>query len=106
MEENRRLIAGSYLSPDLRGPSNIKTAYIPCRIFKNVSYGHLGLTNSRPVHEAMGELTLYHPDAYQLFKLGLDWKKSLDRCRLFDQMKFVEKNHTFVNRCQSILDIL
>ncbi len=41
--------------------------YIPCRILKNISYGHMGITNSPRVYELFENKVVYHPDCYQLF---------------------------------------
>lgn len=104
MEENRRLISESFMAPDLRGPHNVKTGYIPCRIFKNISYGQLGITNSRPVYSLLNEMPIYHPDPAALFSLARSQLQNTER--IIAMMNLVKKHHTYVNRLQAILDIL
>lgn len=103
-EENRRLIRESYLAPDVRGRENIDCGYIPCRIFKNISYGQLGLTNSRAVHAALEEYTFYHPDMEALLDIGETHR--FNRSRVEEQMEYVRENHTYINRAKAILEIL
>lgn len=103
-EDNKNLINASFLSPDLRGPDNISKGYIPCRIFKNISYGALGLTNSLPVHMAMNQTTLYCADIEKLFNLGLS--HTFDKARLLAQQDEVSKNHTYINRVSSLMKAL
>lgn len=103
-EMNRKIIKQCYLAPDLRGPSNIKTGYIPCRIFKNISYGQIGLTNSRAIYSALEDMVIYHPEIPKLFALGEEYKD--DYKRIIDLMKLVQEKHTYINRAQAILDIL
>ncbi|HRI32890.1 MAG TPA: hypothetical protein PLD02_03985 [Saprospiraceae bacterium] len=103
-EENHRLIRSSYLSPDLRAQRDINIGYIPCRIFKNISYGQIGLTNSQAVHNALEHLTIYHSDPHELFNLGVKYKENF--ARIQHQMNYVRQNHTYINRVKSILSIL
>lgn len=49
--DNIKDIQHSYMAPAIVGTWQQKVGYIPCRIFKNVSYGQMGVTNSRHVYE-------------------------------------------------------
>lgn len=71
MEENVRLVQQAYLAPSVQGSQHLKhvdeqgvtKAYIPCRIFKNLSYGALGVTNNeggRPWCMSTAARTLHH----------------------------------------------
>lgn len=51
ISENQKLISMSYMAPTIVGTFQQKVGYIPCRIFKNISYGQMGITNSYRVYE-------------------------------------------------------
>jgi len=42
IEENMKLIQESIIAPALQDSHQINHEYIPCRIFKNISYGKMG----------------------------------------------------------------
>jgi len=102
-EENRRLIATSYLAPAIVGAWQLDKGYIPCRIFKNVSYGQLGLTNSTAVHEIMEGLVICNTDTRQLFHDGVSCQ---NKSCLAAAIDLVKQKHTYVNRINTILECL
>lgn len=117
-EENRSLIQSSIIVPDIRGSgdpnkerrgdngTNHKAiGYVPCRVFKNISYGKLGATNSKRVKEIFGDdLIIYDDDEYKLAQKAYENRNNFDLIKR--QMEFVKKNHTYVNRIDDILAIL
>lgn len=102
-EEHRRLIEESFLAPAIVGYWQKEKGYIPCRIFKNISYGQLGVTNSESVVDVMQGNVVYNPDSYHLFNDAIR-ANSVDATKA--AMEFVRKNHTYVNRIQTILNCL
>jgi hypothetical protein len=116
-EEVKILTQKSYIAPDLRGSAmrseingKVDTGanhkligYIPCRIFKNISYGQIGATNSKAVKDLFGDLVIYNDDEYQLFYDTVKMKDDSDY--ILEQMKFVQDNHTYINRVDSIMKV-
>jgi hypothetical protein len=116
-EEVKLFTQKSYIAPDLRGSatrSNINgnpdtganhklIGYIPCRIFKNISYGQVGSTNSKAVKDLFGDLVVYNDDEYQLFYDADRVKNNFDY--ILEQMNFVKCNHTYINRVNSIMRV-
>jgi hypothetical protein len=105
-DKNIALIQNSFLAPAICGKLQLEKDYIPCRIFKNISYGHIGLTNSKVVYELFGRKIVYNPDTYQLF---LDGEAKLRQENLQEQyelMDFVKKYHTYVNRAQHMISFV
>jgi len=100
----KELTQRSILGIDLRGPQHVKTGVINCRVFKNISYGHLGLTNSLEIHKEMEGYCLYDEDPANLFHKGLSEIKNFDFIR--DSMIYVKNNHTYINRIKAFLSIL
>jgi len=103
-EEVIRRIQESVLGIDIRGPEHIKTKIVTCRVFKNISYGHLGLTNSYQIYEEMDGNCAYNADTRQLFYDGMNNRENIKL--ILDGMKYVKENHTYVNRIHSLLSIL
>ena len=105
-EENRRLVKNAFLAPAIQGPWQIEVNYIPCRIFKNISYGGLGITNNPGVNALFGNRLVCDRDPVQLFY------KSVEKADVPDieEIRFlrneVRVKHTFVNRISDILACL
>jgi hypothetical protein len=94
----------SLLGIDIRGPQHIKQKLLTCRVFKNISYGHLGLTNSKEIYNEMDGNCVYNPDTMQLFYDGIQNKKNYKLIK--SGLTFVKENHTYINRVNSLLKIL
>lgn len=103
MEQNIEYIQSSLMAPALQGGWQIEKGYIPCRIFKNISYGQFGITNSKTVYELFKGKIIYNQDTYQLFFDAEEKLKNLDNNELYELMDFVRDNHTYINRINSLL---
>ena len=105
--ENKELIRNSYISPSLQSNWQVDNGYIPCRIFKNISYGHFGYTNSPVVNEIFQGELVYDSNPSSLFYKGLEKKNSLSHVkRLSFLMDEVKEKHTYINRIQTMLNYL
>jgi hypothetical protein len=106
-EENRMLINNAYLAPTLQGQWQIDSWYIPCRIFKNISYGHLGITNSKAVSDIFNGELIYDTNSVELFNKSIEKKNNSD---CLDWIKYlmneVKTKHTYINRVEEILKFL
>jgi hypothetical protein len=105
-EEAITAIQKSYIAPALQGPWQCEKGYIPCRIFKNISYGQLGVTNSETVYKLFNKKIVYNSDTYQLF---LDAQKKLANLNpqdIYELMDFVRDHHTYINRINTLLEFL
>ena len=103
IEDNIRLVRESYFAPAIVGSHHIVEGYAPCRIFKNISYGRMGITNSPRVNSIFGGKLIFNTDPYQLFYDAVDQLKSLDVSRIHELMDEVAKKHTYLNRIDAIL---
>jgi len=104
-EKNVKLIQTSLLAPALQGSWQCKQGYIPCRIFKNISYGALGITNSKTVYELFNKKIIYNPNAYQLCYDALERLKTISLAELHETMDFVKTKHTYINRIEALLTL-
>ncbi len=104
-EENIRLIQNSKLAPAVQNEWQVTNGYIPCRIFKNISYGKMGLTNNKTVLELFDNKILYSENIHTLMNLGLEFEnKDLEykKSILIPLMENIKNNHTYLNRIDLI----
>jgi hypothetical protein len=105
-EENEEKVKASYLAPTIVGEWQKKAGYIPCRIFKNISYGKFGLTNSPRVLEAFRQKIIFNDDPYKLYFEAQRKLSSISIEKLYELMDFVKERHTYINRIRNILDCM
>lgn len=103
MEDNIAAVKNAYMAPAIQGEWQVEKGYIPCRIFKNISYGAFGITNSEKVYELFQKKIIYNPDEYQLFYDAKNKLDNLDINELYELMDFVKEKHTYINRIQVLL---
>jgi hypothetical protein len=99
-----RTIRASLLAPAIVGRWQLEHGYVPCRIFKNISYGRLGVTNSRAVQDIFESEIPLREDGGAVFDLGVALSRR--RSLLRSQIKEVRARHTYVNRIAAILEHL
>ena len=97
-------IQESYMAPAIVGEWQRENGYIPCRIFKNISYGQWGITNSKAVYDLFEGKVTYNADTYQLFFDAIPHLNNYTA--LFELMDIVRDKHTYLNRIDTILDFL
>ncbi len=101
------LIQRSYLAPAITGTWQRSQGYVPCRIFKNISYGQLGMTNSEAVNDIFEGRLVVNPDTHQLFADGEEALRAPGAgARVRELMQTVRDTHTFVHRITTILEVL
>jgi hypothetical protein len=102
IEENIRLVRESFMAPAISGSHHNVEGYAPCRIFKNISYGQMGITNNPFVNRLFQDKLIFETDPYKLFYVARDRMQSLDVKEIHDLMDFVAKKHTYINRIQAL----
>lgn len=104
---NVRLIRESYIAPTIVGTWQHEKGYVPCRIFKNISYGKLPGTNSprvKALFDSWGFDIVHNNDTHQLFyDMEADQNKK-DVKELWRLIDFVRDNHTYLNRMKLFID--
>jgi len=97
------LLQQAYITPSIVGTWQKRQGYIPCRIFKTISYGQLGVTNSKQAFDIINNIGVYSEDETQLCSKSiecLEHKSSSET--IIDAMKIIRDNHTYINRIESI----
>tara|TARA_Y100000034_G_C6877497_1_gene401547 strand:+ start:395 stop:1366 length:972 start_codon:yes stop_codon:yes gene_type:complete len=112
-DEAMRLTQVSYLAPDIRGSgdhpvhtgtNHLKTGYVACRQFKNISYGQLGMTNSETAQRVLEGTLIYNSDTAALFHDGM--AQINNKKLILEQMQLVREKHTWLARLKELLEIL
>lgn len=106
LEEHIESIRKSYMAPTIVGKWQIEQGYIPCRIFKNISYGKMGVTNSYRVYELFGKKIVYHPDTYQMFFEAQRKIQGMTLGEMYELIDLVKTKHTYLNRIEVLLNFL
>jgi hypothetical protein len=96
----------SYMAPTIVGTYQQKVGYIPCRIFKNVSYGQYPITNSKEVYDLFGGYAVFNTDTYQLFYDAKKRLETVSKEEIIELMDFVKRKHTYLNRIDVLLTFL
>jgi hypothetical protein len=99
-------IKDSYITIDIRGDWQQLRGYLPCRIFKNISYGKFVGTNSEHVYKIFGNDVPYKPDLNELFEECEHRYASLTKSQFQKSMLNMKENHTYINRAKRIFEIL
>lgn len=105
-DDNINLTKNSYLNLDIRPEQHINNGYIPCRIFKAMSYGCWIGTNSVKMNNFLAERITTNENLNDLYlQTEFDSKKASKRV-LEDNKNYVKENHTYINRINSLVSIL
>lgn len=104
--ENMNLIKDSYIAPCIQEEHQIQCKYVPCRAFKNISYGKMPYTNNIHVHNYFGGKVIYDADLENLLQKAIKFENSNDTCVVPELMIYVRDNHTYVSRVNSIFNFI
>lgn len=115
--EAKLLVQKSTVNPDIRGtgdPGKVRIGdigtchkqigYIPCRLFKNISYGKLGMTNCPRLKELFGDNVILEEDESKMVEAYIEHSKNKDYIK--QQMIWVRDHHTYLNRIQDLLTVI
>lgn len=107
IEENMKLIQESIIAPALQTQWQKDNCYIPCRIFKNISYGKMGITNNETVYNLFDKKIIYSDSIDDLVKESLEFDKKEDKNTIIKKLMIeVRDNHTYINRINFILNYI
>jgi len=91
------------IAPSIVGTWQKEKGYIPCRIFKTISYGLLGCTNSVQAYNVVEGLAIFDADEASLARKTIEIVNTEEgRDLLRRSMECVRDKHTYLNRIASI----
>lgn len=99
---NMFFIRLSRIAPAIAGEQQVKVDYLPCRMFKNISYGQLGITNINKFKDILGDSFIVGDSIEEI----IDKSLSLDKGTYIDMVKKqqeIVKNYTYKNGIENIL---
>lgn len=105
-EMARDLVQKSLIYPDIRGDHHTNLGLIPCRIFKNISYGCIPITNSKSVSEFFENLIPYSNNTADFIDISMDYLNNRDIEKDKYLVDKVKKNHTYINRVNDLMEYI
>lgn len=105
-EKSIKLMRESYLNFDLRPDCHIHNGYIPCRIFKTMSYGCWVGTNSEKILNFFDGRITACSNLEELYMRTEEDSKKATKDILRDNQNYIKENHTYLNRIKSLLLVL
>jgi hypothetical protein len=103
-EEAARLTRKSLVGMDVRGDWHLERGYIPCRIWKTLSYGK-HLTSNSPLLKAVFQDRIKIEENIDNFlESAIEAGANADEELLVDNINWIKNNHTFVNRAKRCLE--
>lgn len=103
-DTNIKLMQKSFFVPDFRPAEQKETLYVSCRIMKAISYGCPVVCDASYVKDFIDKEVLCGETAQEIFDLGI--KHQYDKERMRYLMDIVKKNHTYMNRCNGLIEII
>jgi hypothetical protein len=100
----KKLIRLSRLAPAIAGRWQVENNYLPCRMFKNVSYGQLGITNVPTLQKLFGS-DFAGNDIERLIEQGLKMNRS-KAIEIVRNQQQICKNYTYVSSIANIFRAL
>jgi hypothetical protein len=100
------LMKSSYLNFDLRPQVHLNNGYVPCRIFKALSYGSWIGTNSEKILNFFDGRITANSDLNELYLKTEEDSKNVSVESLIDNKNYIKQHHTYINRVNSLLSVL
>lgn len=102
VEENQKRVQKSIIAPALQPAEQVRRGYIPCRIFKNISYGAFGVTNHALVANLFDDRIVFGDTLESAIDRALRYARERDLAQDAAVMARVRDEHTYLNRVRAI----
>lgn len=102
VKKNIELVRKSRIAPAISGKFQVDVDYLPCRVYKNISYGQPAITNVARFQELFGDSGIRGKTISDLISnaLSLNEKEYL---RIGEQQQiYIANNHTYLNKLINI----
>lgn len=94
-QENVEAVREARLAPAIAGEWQVTHNYLPCRVFKNISYGALGITNVPKFSEILGDAAVVGESIKELIEFALTLPRSEYLRLVHDQQRILENEYTY-----------
>lgn len=105
-ERARKLMRDSAVCFDVRGDWHLSRGYVPCRLWKTLSYGRAVASNSSLLSPIFRDHILIESNSSEFFEAALQNESQASLSKIRDSQAWVIRNHTFINRARRILEVL
>jgi hypothetical protein len=102
---NMFFIRLSRIAPAVAGKFQVDVDYLPCRVFKNISYGQLGITNITKFKDILGEFFIDGSNIEDMIKKSLSLSKS-EYIDIIEHQQDIIKEYTYKNAMENIFKVL
>lgn len=104
--ESKFATQASWIAPAIVGSWQKKVDYLPCRAFKNASYGRIPVTNSQAISDVLEGVppVVSLNDYVSAFTSCKQMEENTDAGKHVQQI--VKEHHTFLNRIETIETVL
>ena len=99
------LIRHSALSPAIAGRWQVENNYLPCRLFKNISYGQLGSTNVAGFSAILGDTAVISTDIREVVERDLSLRGAERREHIRAQQERIAE-HTYAHKLANMVRAL
>lgn len=96
-----RLIRWSRIAPAVAGQWQVDVNYLPCRMFKNISFGQLGITNVSRFKDLLGNSFLKGENITQLVDRALSLPEIEFKSQILAQQESIS-NQTYLHKLLNI----
>ncbi len=97
----------SKISPAIQGQWQVEKNYVPCRVYKNISFGRMPLTNNEIINDIFDGQVIYNSNIETLVEKGLEFETSENYVSTMNNLiNEVKNKHTYINRINSILKVI
>ncbi len=96
-----RLIRWSRIAPTVAGNWQVKVNYLPCRMFKNISYGQLGITNVKKFEDLLGSSFIKSDSIEDLVEKSLAFSEKKYISLVKDQQEIIKKQ-TYMQKVMNL----
>jgi len=100
---NIKYVRRSLIAPAIAGRWQVENNYLPCRMWKNISYGQLGVSNVRKLDDIFNDCTVKGQSIEELIDNTLSLPLNRYRDMIYEQQEIVKSHHTYVNRLLNII---
>lgn len=104
--EHARYIQSSRVAPVMQGAWQVNYGYIPCRAFKNASYGQLVVTNNPIIRDLFNGQCVYESDIGEMVESAMKCCCRPRELMTRHAISVVRDGHTYVHRVKTLMGVV
>lgn len=101
-QQNVEAVRVSRIAPAIGGRWQVDHNYLPCRTFKNISYGQLGISNIKKFESVFNGCVVTGNTIEEIVDKALSLPRNIYLSMIIEQQE-ITKNHTYLTRIVNIM---